>query len=223
MVRGAELIPRKSVVRVHPPLPRSRRQALSSPSRRPAIARRLRARGPSPGAGVASGSGAVQAWTRSAARGPRAGRQVCGERPFIVRLQLLDRQIVRVERPGDGRDGRRRASIRRGSVELGQRDVLLVDGRERPQRWFRRFPEDPGPIVMISRAEYPGMVRMDQMHWRDDGTTGASGPHPGVCRSTGATAEMPSCVGIGSACHQAAVRVTAWTSPTRVVATPSIG
>src|SRR6187455_1195584 len=57
-------------------------------------------------------------------------RQRRGELALLGRLLDLDRQVVGIERLLElGLDGARRARVRRGPVELRERDVLLVDGQ----------------------------------------------------------------------------------------------
>jgi len=63
-------------------------------------------------------------------------RSRCGvdrrRRPgLLLGTERLERQVVGIERPLLGLDGPRRARVSRGSVELGQRDVLLLVHRPR--------------------------------------------------------------------------------------------
>ena len=62
-------------------------------------------------------------------RRPGTWRQGRGERAILLGLERLERQVVGVERPiVRAARGARRTRIGRGSVELREGDVLLIDG-----------------------------------------------------------------------------------------------
>ena len=175
------------MVRVHPPLPGSlghaaarlqgsvdglrprgalERASQSPLSSFPAMDFRLSARGRRPAGGWAWPSCAGTALATlddGATRSPGAGRQGRREVALIVGHERVDREVVRIERPGHCGNRAGRPRIRRGSVELGQCDVLLIDGQRGNPRGCWVASGYPAPIGMIASGEYRGMVRMAQI------------------------------------------------------------